>query len=365
MDEKMCKFYAAQLALGLRDLHSQHIVYRDLKPENILLDERGNLMLSDFGLACILAKEDGYKTSGQSGTRGYQAPEVLADRWYGTEVDVFSYGVVIYELLHGVKPFSESHQNALYDMSAAQSIGPSAVDGGLDQAHIYRKFADFALSSKLSREACSFISGLLAVDSSKRLGCGPRGWEEIKEHAFFNGIDWARVEALELTPPIKPNLDQANCSADADLADQLLDRKPRQIKPELQARFKGWSFRTHFGSASRDSAQDLAETDKSVAAAAAAAAASPTNKIAMTSGSAGSPALLPQQQPSSSSNDQPSADSKEVLISASSAASASEEVVIAEGQARVDRKSSFSRRQSHSVKGNDDNDHVVQVVSAA
>jgi len=82
MDEKTCQFYAAELALGLAELHSFHVVYRDLKPENMLLDKDGHLRLSDFGLASVLKADDGYKTIGQAGTRGYQAPEVIRDEWF-------------------------------------------------------------------------------------------------------------------------------------------------------------------------------------------------------------------------------------------------------------------------------------------
>ncbi len=93
MNVETTRFYAAQIALGLMDLHSKRIVYRDLKPENVLLDATGNCRVSDFGLACILRKADNYKTSGQSGTRGYQSPEVVNDEWYGCESDMWSFGV--------------------------------------------------------------------------------------------------------------------------------------------------------------------------------------------------------------------------------------------------------------------------------
>jgi serine/threonine protein kinase len=89
MSFDIAQFYAAELLLGLEELHSKNIVYRDLKPENILLDGEGHLRLSDFGLACVVEDKNRYQTLGQAGTRGYQAPEVILDQWYGCEVDIW------------------------------------------------------------------------------------------------------------------------------------------------------------------------------------------------------------------------------------------------------------------------------------
>jgi len=83
---------------------------------------------------------------------------------------------------------------------------------------------------------------MLHPDFTSRLGCGGRGWEEVKEHAFFNGIDWQKMYAKEIPPPVKPDVTQANCTADADLADQLIDHKPREIPAEQQRHFDGWGF---------------------------------------------------------------------------------------------------------------------------
>jgi len=63
-------------------------------------------------------------------------------------------------------------------------------------------------------------------------------------HPFFASIDWARLARREIPPPITPDSTKANCTADADLADQLLDRKPRDIPLDQQQHFRGWRFRT-------------------------------------------------------------------------------------------------------------------------
>jgi protein kinase A len=73
--EKLTKFYAGCIILGIEFLHSKNIAYRDLKPENILMDESGFVRLADFGMSKII-KENNKNTS-FCGTPEYIAPEVL------------------------------------------------------------------------------------------------------------------------------------------------------------------------------------------------------------------------------------------------------------------------------------------------
>ena len=101
--ENRVKFYSLTVALALGHLHTKQIVYRDLKPENILMDEDGYLSVTDFGLAKIL--KDDEVTQSFCGTPEYMAPEILKKSGHTYEVDWWSVGVLLYEMVIGVTPF--------------------------------------------------------------------------------------------------------------------------------------------------------------------------------------------------------------------------------------------------------------------
>ena len=100
--EKMARFYAAEVMLGLQHLHSLSIMYRDLKPENVLICADGNVKLCDFGLAAMGLTAPATHTSASGrpvlvGTTEYMAPEILRRMQCGQAVDVWALGVLLYE----------------------------------------------------------------------------------------------------------------------------------------------------------------------------------------------------------------------------------------------------------------------------
>ena len=95
--------WLSQLLDCLKALHTKGIMHRDLKPENILITRKSTLKIADFGLSCILGAQQCASTT--LGTPLYMAPEVLNCQNYGTKVDIWSLGVVAYQLITGKLPF--------------------------------------------------------------------------------------------------------------------------------------------------------------------------------------------------------------------------------------------------------------------
>ncbi|GAA5827013.1 hypothetical protein JCM10212_005324, partial [Sporobolomyces blumeae] len=101
--EDAVRFYVAEMALALGDLHKRGIVHRDIKPDNILLDEKGHAHLTDFNIAVHFTERRALTSV--AGSMAYMAPEVLSKRGYFSTVDWWSLGVVAYELLFGKRPY--------------------------------------------------------------------------------------------------------------------------------------------------------------------------------------------------------------------------------------------------------------------
>ncbi|EAX97083.1 AGC family protein kinase [Trichomonas vaginalis G3] len=165
------KLYMAEVVLALQHLHTNHIVYRDLKPENVLLDKSGHVKLTDFGL-CKEITEEGAKTF--CGTAEYLAPEVVLRLGYGFKVDWWALGVLLYEILFAGTPFYDDNQAVLFDNIVNEEPN-------------YPKFGHKA--------AIDLIKLLLQKEPENR-----PDFEQIKEHAFFKGIDWDKVLRKEVQP---------------------------------------------------------------------------------------------------------------------------------------------------------------------
>lgn len=176
MSEGMCQFYAAEMILALEFLHSKNIVFRDLKPSNVLMDRSGHIKLSDYGLAVNVRK------GGQvdvAGTTGYMAPEALAQLHPAPSFDVWCFGVTLYKLMTAHRPFKTSE---------------SVLN---DPLHFNSPHA-----KSLSATTKDFLTKLLMKKPSDRLGCGPLGWQEVKAHPFFSGVQWSKISGQK--PPWMP-----------------------------------------------------------------------------------------------------------------------------------------------------------------
>lgn len=162
---------ALDLSRGLNYLHSKKIVHRDVKTENMLLDSQRNLKIADFGVARVEAQNPRDMT-GETGTLGYMAPEVLDGKPYNRRCDVYSFGICLWEIYCCDMPYSDL---SFADVSSAvvrQNLRPEiprCCPSSL--ANIMRKCWDGDADKR--PEMGEVVRMLEAIDTSKGGGMIP------------------------------------------------------------------------------------------------------------------------------------------------------------------------------------------------
>ncbi len=122
-----------QLAEGLAAAHEKGIVHRDVKPENVMLRKDGRAQLMDFGLAKLRGVSKLTKTGSTIGTIAYMSPEQVQGIETDHRTDIFSLGVLLYELLTGELPFKGGHEAAvMYEIVNVEPAPLSSVKEGID-----------------------------------------------------------------------------------------------------------------------------------------------------------------------------------------------------------------------------------------
>ena len=201
--EEKARFYASEIILAINYLHKNNCIYRDLKPENVLIDKTGHIKLIDFGLSKLC---EGYpcKTKTLCGTLEYLAPEVLFEKEYGIEVDWWSLGVILYEMLSGHLPFK-------------------IIPGEKITKNIYKK--RIKMFKHFSKNAENLIKRLLEYNPKKRIT-----YDGIIKHPFFKGTNWDKIEKLETNPPFIPEISDDNLFEYFDSEKDLYDEYAAQEK---------------------------------------------------------------------------------------------------------------------------------------
>lgn len=193
-DVEAIRFYMAEVLLAIEHVHAHHIIHRDIKPENIFIDADGHVVLGDFGIACQFAREtspDACFTNGRVGTPAFSSPEVLLGEDYSFEVDFWASGVILYEMLSGREAF---------EVNSVPADDPMWLSH-LAQ-HVEHDDPVMFEAPCMSDDAVDLVRRLLQKAPDGRLS----DISEIKQHAFFDTIDWNGVASRSLTPPWVPRL---------------------------------------------------------------------------------------------------------------------------------------------------------------
>ena len=147
--------YAIEISRALGAAHARHIVHRDVKPQNVLIDEEGSAKVTDFGIARSLDDDEGLTADGRVlGTTDYVSPEQALGHDVNGQSDIYSLGVVLYEMLVGDVPFHGENQVAVAmkhvreDLPDVQtrrpdvSAGLAAILDRMTDKHLDRRYPD-------------------------------------------------------------------------------------------------------------------------------------------------------------------------------------------------------------------------------
>jgi len=134
--------YAMQIAEALHEAHTKGIVHRDIKAENIMVNSKNQIKVMDFGLAKLKGSMKLTKTSSTIGTLAYMAPEQIEGGEVDARSDIFSFGVVLFEMLTGHLPFRGEHEAAMVYSIAHEEPEPllrSLPDAPSELQHILHR----------------------------------------------------------------------------------------------------------------------------------------------------------------------------------------------------------------------------------
>jgi serine/threonine-protein kinase len=153
MNMKKAIGYAIDICTGMQIAHQQGIIHRDLKPANILIDDTGLLKIVDFGVAAAAKSGDTQltKTGYVIGSPKYMAPEQILGKKVDVRADIYSLGVILYEMLAGQPPYSRGdHMAVMYQ-------------------HVQGKAAPISeLNPNLPKELVDIVEHAMSVDKTKR-----------------------------------------------------------------------------------------------------------------------------------------------------------------------------------------------------
>ncbi|HET9399317.1 MAG TPA: protein kinase, partial [Candidatus Acidoferrales bacterium] len=185
-----CIDYAAQIARGLSEAHAHNIVHRDIKPSNLIITSQGAVKIVDFGLALVISQETASQTLGIAGTVAYMSPEQALGRMVDQRSDIWSWGVVLAEMLTGRHAFQRDTLSAV--LMAIINDPPAPLDGIPQelQAIVFRALAkDPAKRYQTCQEILSDLQHVKSAESAPTQTISPRAMTKLLKDA--SAPSWA------------------------------------------------------------------------------------------------------------------------------------------------------------------------------
>ena len=211
--EAQSKFFIACILIGLEFLHNNGVIHRDIKPENLVFDNQGYLTITDFGIARVWVPENARDTSG---TPGYMAPEVMCRQNHGVAVDYFAVGVILYEIMMGMRPYLGKSRKEIRDKVLAKQV----------------QIKKDEIPTGWGAEAADFVNKLIQRKPINRLGMN--GPEEVKKHPWLKDLNWKLIKTKKMVSPFIPNDDEDNFDIKLNLVnDPWKDADSDAIKESL------------------------------------------------------------------------------------------------------------------------------------
>lgn len=205
--DKSAQFYGAGVILAIAHLHSKNIAYRDMKPENCLIDNDGYPKLVDFGFAKVITGH----TFTLCGTPEYLAPELVLAKGHGKAVDYWAFGILVYEMIAGFSPYCDPNG---YDVDV---ICKNIIAGKL------------TFNKTFNKDARDLLKALLKKEVASRLGNLKSGCDGIKNHKWFNSIDYKKYMRKEMKAPWKPKVKSDTDTANFDPVEEEVELHPNYV----------------------------------------------------------------------------------------------------------------------------------------
>ncbi|MEI9972356.1 MAG: serine/threonine-protein kinase [Ignavibacteriota bacterium] len=151
---------ARKLCAGLAAAHERGVIHRDLKPQNIMMNKRGEVVIMDFGLAAIANQLSGDEV--RNGTPAYMAPEQLRGSEVTAKSDIYSLGLVLYEIFTGRKPFDAKSVQQLLEMQESTHL-PSMTTTAADIDPMVEKAIRRCLDPDPAKRPANALSVAMAL----------------------------------------------------------------------------------------------------------------------------------------------------------------------------------------------------------